>query len=99
MTKSDILNIVLAKTSMDIIRILPRTKRTAKSIQQLSKACNIPRTTLYRNIKPLLEWDNIGQVIKTGKSNYELFIYLKHNFQISFDDGITKLQLKDGGLE
>lgn len=94
MKNSEILDIVLAKTSMDIIRILPRTKRKAMSIQQLSKACNIPRTTLYRNIKPLLEWDNIGQIIKTGKSNYELFIYLKHNFQISFEYGITKLQLR-----
>lgn len=96
MNDSDIIDIILNKNIIEIIKSLPRTKRTAKSIWKLSKLCGIPQTTMYRSVNILLKWDNIGQVlIPDGKGHQQLRLYLKQHFKIIFETDILRVELTD----
>lgn len=93
MNDNKIISAILSKNGIKIIQTLPRNEKQAISIRELGKKCKIPQTTIYRNIKPLLEWDNIGKMELPMINKTELYFYLKSDFIIKFKNGIFSLIL------
>lgn len=78
--------------NIKLIQKLPTSPLYAISIRHLGEKHNIPQTTMYQRIKPLLEWDNIGKHQTIG-SNTETFLYLKKYFSILIKNGETRIIL------
>jgi len=87
----------MSLNGIKILTALPRIKKDAISIRQLGKLINIPQTTIYAHIKPLFDWDNLGQIPKKTKAQPEMHFYLKKNFTILFNDNETSIILHEKG--
>lgn len=87
---SKILSVIIK--NIKLIQKLPTSPLYAISIRHLAEKHNTPQTTMYRRIKPLLEWDNIGKRQTIGP-NTETFLYLKKYFSILFKNGETRIIL------
>lgn len=84
MINDRILQGIMSKVGSKIIRALPRNEKDAITTRQLGKLINIPQTTIYRNLKPLYAWSNLGQISKRTPAHPEIHFYLKRNFTIVF---------------
>lgn len=92
MNNSEIINMVLSKkNTIKTILALPRNKKNAMTTRQLGKILEIPQISMYRIMKQLSKWDNIGQVKITTSKRAELHFYKKSDFVIQFKNGKEKL--------
>lgn len=69
-----------------IIAKLPHSKRSAVSTRDIGIKHAIPTTTIYRRLKPLIEWDNLISFKKPRHGRHEAYFYLKNNFSLLFEN-------------
>ena len=88
-----VIDSILSKTSLPILKLLPRSRYRAISTRTIADNLNIPHVTMYRHLQSLQVWDNVKFITKKIGFHKELFYYLEYDFSIYFKHSRIRIVL------